>query len=164
MRIIIFVLSILVLASCGGKKEVVKKETPPERKTPIVEVKKVTDDGVLEFLDRFESVVLKHDMTAAVDLMDKDYKKEQHDKFHKGNSEQFLNSFFCDYQTNGQGFKCIKFNEILELKRIEIMPNDGNFTVVYHITGKGGTIKKDLLILVKKENAKTVYGFFGPLG
>jgi len=153
--------------ACSGKKTVVKNNetnTPPPAVAVAPPVKTAQNEGLEGFLQKFEQALVNHDRVAMLNLMDKDYRREQHDKFYKANTEEFLNAFFCNFQTNGQGFKCIKFTDISASNRIEIAPNDGNYTAVYHITGKGVTIKADWLILVKKDGDKIVYGFYGPVG
>jgi hypothetical protein len=161
MRILISLIVLIAFAACSGKKSVAEKETSTKKETPVAKPNP-TMDGLQDFLARFERSVINHDKISMLDLMDSDYKKLQFENNFKGNMDRFIDSFFCNYQTNGQGFKCIRFNDITDLKRIEIMPNDGNYTVVYHVSNKTATIKSDYLVLVKKEANKTVYGFYGP--
>jgi hypothetical protein len=147
--------------SCSGKKTVAKTETPAAAsKTPA---NNQSDGSIEAFLKKFDQAMISHDKVTMLALMDRDYKKDRHDGFYKGNTDAFLDKFFCNYRTDGQGFKCIKFADIEAFKRIEIMPNDVNYTVVYHIAQKEINVKCDWLVMVRKEAGKTVYGFYGPV-
>jgi hypothetical protein len=161
MRILILVTCILGLAACSGKKKVAKNEEAPAKVEAVAEVKAETVSGLNEFLLKFESSSKAHDKTAMLDLFDPEYKVSRHDKELMGNTDKFLDSFFCNYRTDGQGYLCIKFSEVTETKRIEVIPNGSNYSVVYHITGNGATIKTYYLVVSRKEKGKTLYGFYG---
>ena len=166
MRILIFISAVLLLVSCSGKKAVAKNESEPAKESPVaVQPQARPDAGLDEFLTRLEQAMIRHDKITMLDLMDADYRKQQFEKNMNSNIDRFMDSLFCSYQTNGQGFKCVKFNDISEVKRIETMPNDGHFSVTYHVTGKGSTVKCDYLVLVRREGkggSKITYGLYGP--
>jgi hypothetical protein len=163
MRIIIIVICILGLAACSGKKTVAKNEGPAPAVEQVqpVGVNPSTVTGLEEFLQKFESSTKLHDKSAMMTLFDPEYKVRRHDRELKGNTDKFLDSFFCNYRTDGQGYICIKFNEITEAKRIEVIPNGSNYSVIYNISGKEATIKSYYLVLSRREGGKTVYGFSG---
>jgi hypothetical protein len=160
MRTVFYITAIFLLFSCGGPKKTTEN-TSKQPETPVAEKKpKVSMDGTESFLTRLEQSILLHDRIAVMDMMDKDYKKERLEITLKGNTEQFLNDLSCGYQTNGQGSKCIKFNDITQMTRVELVPNNGNYSVAYHITSKEATVKVYWMVTVKKEGGSTMLGLY----
>ena len=70
-------------------------------------------DSELElFIQKFMSAANNRNVDSVMMMMDPAYKMEQHDRFLKGNTKQFLNELFCGNLTDGSGFKCVKFKKI----------------------------------------------------
>jgi hypothetical protein len=160
MRNAIYISAMFLLFSCGSPKKTTEN-TAKQPEAPVAEKKpKVSMDGVESFLTRLEQAILLHDRMAVMGMMDKDYKKERHDVTLKGNTEQFLNDLSCGYQTNGQGSKCIKFNDITQLTRVELVPNGSNYSVAYHVTSKEATVKVYWMVTVKREGGSTMLGLY----
>lgn len=158
----ILVAGFLLLSACHSKKAVEKTTTPTVQKKDTAAVKQLA--GVEEFLQKFEQATLLHNKTLLLDLMDKDYRVEQHDKAMKGNTDQFLNQFYCGYRTDGQGLRCQKYTEITGMTRVELLPNDGNYTATYNVSVKEITVNISWLVMVKKQGKAVTYGLYGAQG
>lgn len=158
----VLLLGSFLLSACHTKKVAEKTNNPTVQKKDTVVAKQLA--GVEEFLQRFEQATLAHNKTLLLDLMDHDYKVEQHDKVLKGNTEQFLNQFYCGYRTDGQGYRCQKYPEITGMKRVELLPNDGNYTATYHVFTKDIAVNISWLIMVKKQGKSVTYGLYGSQG
>jgi len=158
----VLLVGVLMLGACHTKKAAEKTPNPTVQKKDTNAVKQLA--GVEEFLQKFEQATLLHNKTLLLDLMDKDYKVEQHDKVLKGNTDQFLNQFYCGYRTDGQGYRCQKYMEITSMKRVELLPNDANYTVTYHVFTKDIAVNISWLVMVKKQGRTVTYGLYGPQG
>lgn len=160
----ILLAGLFLMSACHSKKtaENTTSTKPTVQKKDTNAAKQLV--GVEEFLQKFEKATLLHNKTLLLELMDRDYKVEQHDKALKGNTEQFLNAFYCGYRTDGQGYKCQKYTEITGMNRVELLPNDGNYTATYHVSVKDITVNISWLIMVKKQGKTVTYGFWGAQG
>jgi len=117
-----------------------------------------------DFLIKFEESVINQDKIGLISLMDPEYKLVQLDGFYNGNTEQFLNEFFCGNELNGDGFKCILFNEITKVERVKILKGEAQYTIVYKIISKDDEIKADWTITVIAEDENIIYGIYGAVG
>lgn len=79
-----------------------------------------------EFLGQFEEAVLKHDLKGVLSFFDEAYRKEQHDQFLQGNTEQFVKDFFCGNTLKTETFSCLSLNEIIKMKRVSLALIDEN--------------------------------------
>src|SRR5688572_4882305 len=68
------------------------------------------------FIVSFQQAVLAGDKAKLMELMDPDYKKVQHDKFHGGNTDRFLNELFCGNKVDQDGFDCISLKKVVDIE------------------------------------------------
>ena len=117
------------------------------------------------FLVRFETAVMNHDEQAVLTFFDETYKKEQHDQFLKGNTEQFLKDFFCGNTTKLETYSCLALNEIKKMKRVSLDLMDENECVVqYKVKAQDRIIILYAAIYRKTYNGLTQWGFVGAVG
>lgn len=122
-------------------------------------------DDLKAFLDKFSTAVLAHDVQQVMDLMDKDYREEQHDAFLKGNTQQFLDEFFCGYDiTDGEKYECIKFNEVSKLEHTTTIPDVDLYIVLFHVTDSDSTIEVTWIVSAIATDGKTNFGMIGTYG
>lgn len=136
-------------------------------------VKKVNTSGekykiskeLNQFLLDFESAAENHKKTALLSLMDKVYKKEQHDEMLEGRTNQFFNEFFAGQQTNGAAFKVLNFEAITSLDFVRINKTDEDtFEVLYIVKTSEYQIKCNWQIKLRIIKGKNVFGMLGASG
>jgi hypothetical protein len=96
--------------------------------------------------------------------MDITYKLEQHDKFHKGNTERFLNELFCGSRIDQEGFKCIPLKKIRSIQLASKGDGDNHINVVFRVGDKKTKIDVLLTVVVTEINGEKVYGIYGAVG
>lgn len=117
------------------------------------------------FLVRFETAVINHDAQAVLTFFDETYKKEQHDQFLKGNTEQFLMNFFCGNTVKLETYSCLALNEIKKIKRVSLDVMDVNECVIqYKLKANDRMIMLYAAIYRKTYNGLTQWGFVGAVG
>ena len=118
-----------------------------------------------KFLDGFISAVTSHNTELVMSLMDADYKKEQHDAFLKGNTQQFLDKFFCGYDpADGETYECMKFKEVSQLKLTSVLPDTGLYIVQFHVTDSDSTVEVTWIVSAKEADGTTTFGMIGTYG
>ncbi len=147
----ILVIVLLLMAGCSvfKSKKTVESAIPHE---------------LQDFLSDFEKAVKSQNNKKILSMMDKEYLTEQHDIFLKGNTSQFLNEFFCGELTNGRGFKCLKFNELKNASKINIIKDLDYYVVMYEISDSEDSIITSWTISVREIKGKIVYGLVGAMG
>lgn len=122
-------------------------------------------DDLKAFLDKFSAAVLAHNTDLVMSLMDEDYRKEQHDAFLKGNTQQFLDQFFCGYDpADGERYECIKFNEVAKLELTSAIPDVDLYIVLFHVTDSDSTVEVTWIVSAKAVDGKTNFGMVGTYG
>ncbi|NOZ34414.1 MAG: hypothetical protein GXO80_03840 [Chlorobi bacterium] len=116
------------------------------------------------FLNSFEQSVASHNVDKLMLLMDKNYKKEQHDDMLEGKTAQFINEFFGGTDVNGSGYKNPKFKNITSIHFTSIQEIENGYTVYYFITTKEYRIDCRWDISVNKTKNGTIYGLIGAVG
>lgn len=118
------------------------------------------------FIEKFKAAVTSHNPDEVMNLMDPDYKKEQHDAFLKGNTLQFLDEFFCGYDpADGETYECMKFAEIASLKLTTVIPDIELYIVLFHVTDSDSTVEVTWMISAKPgDNGETRFGMIGTYG
>ena len=118
-----------------------------------------------QFLLNFESAAENHKKTVLLSLMDRIYKKEQHDEMSEGRTGQFLNEFFAGRQTNENGFKVLNFEAITSLDFASINKTDEDtFDVIYIVKTTEYQIKCHWQIKLRIIKGKNVFGMVGASG
>lgn len=132
---------------------------------PSVLAQEVPTD-LKEFLDKFASAVTSHNAEEVMNLMDPDYRKEQHDAFLKGNTKQFLDEFFCGYDpADGETYECIKFNEVIKLELTTHIPDVELYIVIFHVTDSDSTVEVTWMVSAKPgDDGKNNFGMIGTYG
>ncbi|MBK8807829.1 MAG: hypothetical protein IPO21_14745 [Bacteroidales bacterium] len=149
--LLLFILSVL---GCSSTKN----------STTVKQDSDVTSE-VKIYLAEFEKAVVSHDATKIMQLMDKNYVKEQHDDFLKGRTTQFLNEFFCGNIVNSNSFKCIKYDEIEGLQETNLVKENDYYKVTCEVYSKKIRIKTNCWVIkVTTINGKRVYGLVGASG
>lgn len=122
-------------------------------------------DDLKAFLSRFSTAVLDHNTELVMALMDDDYRKEQHDAFLKGDTQQFLDKFFCGYDpADGERYECIKFNEVMKLEHTSTIPDVDLYIVLFHVTDSDSTVEVTWIVSAITEDGKTNFGMVGTYG
>jgi hypothetical protein len=117
------------------------------------------------FLNKFSAAVLAHNTEQVMALMDADYKKEQHDAFLKGDTQQFLDKFFCGYDpADGERYECIKFNEVIKLEHTSTIPDVDLYIVLFHVTDSDSKVEVTWIVSAITEDGKTNFGMVGTYG
>jgi hypothetical protein len=119
-----------------------------------------------QFLDKFFLAVTSHNSAEVMNLMDPDYKKEQHDAFLKGNTKQFLDEFFCGYDpADGETYECMKFNEVIKLELSSHIPDIELYIVMVHVTDSDSTVEVTWMVSAKLgDDGKINFGMIGTYG
>ncbi len=172
MRSIISVLVLVLSISCSSSKSgsstepTLPKNTPPARTEPVKAVASnppATPD-IEGFLKAFETAVAGKDFNGLFKLVDPAYKKEQHKRMLKGNTEQFLDELFCGNLAVGKGFKCVKVGTVTALKRRHVKKVKDIYEVEYEVTAGGTTIICTWTLRVRQEEGKQLLGLVGAVG
>ncbi len=154
MKYLYLILSIIFISSCSS---VQKLSTTGEKYKVSKEMN--------QFLLNFENAARNHKKTAMLSLMDRAYKKEQHDEMLEGRTDQFFSEFFAGNLVSGKGFKAIPFETINLIKFISIKQTDEDtFDVVYIVKSSDIEVKKQWQIILRNIKGKTVYGLVGAFG
>lgn len=123
-------------------------------------------EDLQQFLETFTSAVVSHNRDAVMNLLDVDYKKEQHDAFLKGNTQQFLDKFFCGYDpTDGETYECMKFKEVSKLELSNVIPDIELYIVMFYVTDSDSTVEVTWIVSAKPDaNGVIQYGMIGTYG
>lgn len=123
-------------------------------------------EALKQFLETFTTAVASHNPDAVMNLMDADYKKEQHDAFLKGNTQQFLDEFFCGYDpADGETYECMKFNEVVKLELSNVIPDIELYIVMFHVTDSDSTVEVTWMVSAKPDaNGVVQFGMIGTYG
>ncbi|PLX01234.1 MAG: hypothetical protein C0594_13700 [Marinilabiliales bacterium] len=119
--------------------------------------------NITKMLNKFENAVLKHNEKKALNYFDDNYKKEQLEDMLKGNTEQFLNEFFCGSTMENQSFKCMKFNQIKSMDLIQIIhqADTNEYFVIYNVSDhKTGAVQCEWTIRIS-DNKPGLVGAVG---
>jgi hypothetical protein len=178
-KTLIFLLSILVFASCTKKKDSTETQptlpsNPPSR---ISSVEKPTNPKIPQatqslnistfqnFFITLKKAVLDKDQVLLMKTIDPEYKKEQHQKMLKGRTNQFINELFCGNLNPGQGFRCLKFKKITGITMVSSKrKNSGNYDVEFEISGDGIKIICNWVVKVRVLEGKKFFGLVGAVG
>ena len=114
-----------------------------------------------EALGDLERAFSRHDKSGALSLMDPEYKAKEHDDLFKGETEHFLNNFFCGKVVGADQYYCQNFAGITGIKRMEVEKGDGRHRVAYRV--KTAEREIDVQVTVTLENG-LVKGFIGSTG
>ncbi len=120
--------------------------------------------NVYEFLEQFEQAVLAGDSDAVLQFMDEGYIDIQLGDLHEGNTERFINEFFCGWLPGQQSFDCIPLNEIESIERTNLSLSDGHGSVSYQIRSGDTVIEPNWTIVASQKNGKRVFGLYGAVG
>lgn len=117
------------------------------------------------FVEKFTEAVLNHNTESIMDLMDVDYKQEQHDAFLKGDTQEFINRFFCGYDvSDGETYECMKLNEISKIEITTVIPDTELYIVLFHVSDQDSTIEITWMISAKPTEGTTLFGMIGTYG
>ena len=154
MKYIYLVLSVILFSSC----------TSVQKLSSTGEKYKVSKE-MNQFLLNFESAARNHKKTAMLSLMDKAYKKEQHDEMLEGRTNQFFAEFFAGSLINGKEFKVVPFETIEIIKFVKIIQTDEDtFDVFYIVESSDFKVKKQWQIVIRNIKGKSVFGLVGAFG
>ena len=132
MKYFLLIFSIIFISSCSS---VQKLGTTGEKYKISKEMN--------QFLLDFESAARNHKKTVMLNLMDKVYKKEQHDEMLEGRTAQFFAEFFAGNLVNDKGFKTVPFETIIIIKFVSIKQTDEDtFEVCYIVESADFKVKK----------------------
>lgn len=157
---LIFVLIVFVAYSFSTVK---KNETFLNEFTEEFSKKKNPED-IQKFLSDFENAVINHDTKTVMSLMDLHYKAEQHDDMLKGNTNQFLNEFFCGSETDNDEFICLDFKDITKIELLNLNKTDDGYQVDYLVSSTNYYIKCNWIITITSSGNILVYGLYGAVG
>ena len=152
MKKILTITLFVIFISCGTSRTYV---TVDNKKLP---------NYMVSFLNEFENASVNYDSGKLIELLDSEYRDEQLNFFHKGNTENFLNELFCGSFVSEAGFKCLMYNSIKQIKFIKAENIQEGYTVYYMVNDGTYEIICSWVVTVKTVNQKTTYGIFGALG
>ena len=154
MKHLYLILSIILISSCSS----IQKINSSGEKFKI-------SRELNQFLLDFETTAKSHSKNGMLNLMDKEYKQEQHDEMLEGRTVQFLNEFFAGRQTNDKGFKVLDFETVTTLDFISINQTDEDtFEVFYIVKTPEYQINCHWQIKLRSINGKKVFGLVGASG
>lgn len=116
------------------------------------------------FIADFISAVKSKNQATIMEFMDLEYKLEQHDKLHKGNTTRFLDELFCGNIVDGTGFKCVKIKKIKDLQLAVKGDGKKNIPVVFRVFEKKTKVDVTLTIVIRIENGVRHFGIVGGVG
>ena len=106
--------------------------------------------GARAVLERFERGVLSHQPQQVLTLMGERYIREQHDRFLRGNTAQFIEELFCGEQEQASAFHCLRFASIDALNQISLKKAPrGSWSVLYAVTGASKRTRQQVTIRVE---------------
>ena len=116
------------------------------------------------FLAGFEKAAEKHKYKKVLAYMDHDHRVEQHDRFLQGRTKQFIDEFFCGYESlTHDGYHNIGLDRVEDLQLIYLEYHAGSWEATYRIlTTDGGTYYYQYLIVWDEERRRL--GFVGAVG
>ncbi len=147
IRFITFLISATIITSCASSKKTV---------SDVVRID--------SFLTKFEKAVLQNDTQALMEMMDADYRKEQHDEMLGGRTDLFLDELFCGNRIDESEFKCFKLKEIVSIQRKKVEETELGHTVKYTLANSYMEITTELLVLKKFVDGRSVFGIEGARG
>ncbi len=168
LSISITVLGVMAIAlnACKSKGSATSTSASTAQTTTVDTSVKQTSTNISElddFLASFEKATLSHNSSEILRHLDKDYKKEQYEKLLKNNTDSFLNKFYSDNQTKGDGFK-IPFKKITKITRLGTTLMSGYFTVNYKVEAGSDAVTLTLAIITKLDKGVVRYALYGPVG
>jgi hypothetical protein len=116
------------------------------------------------FISEFKEAVLAKNKVRLMALMDPAYKMEQHDKFHKGNTDRFLNELFCGSIVGGSGFKCVQIKKVRGIELASKGEGDKTVVLVFQVSEKKIRVDVILTAVMRMEDGVKVYGMRGAVG
>jgi hypothetical protein len=131
---------------------------------PLVALAQKPSPEIMDFLTSFEKAAEDHNRDVLMDHFDKTYKDEQHDAFLGGNTEQFLNEFFCGTLKGGDAFVCPGYMCISGLKLKKAVKKGDGYTLTYLIQTTSGTIKTSWFLQIDYRGKAPRYGMVGAMG
>lgn len=167
LKTLLILFVVVLVQSCGSGKKAASADSVDYVDTAVVSVKPAvlptytTIDG---FFSDFETAVLSHNPQSIIQYMDKDYKKEQHDEFLKGNTTQFLNEFFSGTELNSKNFITSDYTKISKLTRTELQVFKDYYLVTYIIVCDGKSFKCTWTLMMKLNGGTLRYGLYGAVG
>lgn len=96
-------------------REIVKVYHPPAQTDKTVIISH-DEDQALALLQSFKAIVRARAYVNLMDLLHPLYIQKYHDKKYKGNTQRFLEYFFCGEATDLKDFECLDISRITELK------------------------------------------------
>ena len=108
-----------------------------------------------------EQAVLSHDKPAILALLDPDYKTQELMGFRRGNSDTFLNAFFCGKVVNTDQLYCLEFQDILAIRSTGMDIQEEFALVTYTVKSSTHEIETRLKVTLRKGLAP---GFVGSQG
>ncbi len=155
-QVLLFILfcGLFTLSGCFGKK------IPPPPPPPVG----LYNVELQNYLKTLEQTILAHDINGMMELIDKDYVKEQHDKNLEGRTQQFIDELFCGFELNNGPFLCIPFTDVQKANYTAIVDLEDGYRVFYEISSANKTISLDWWITAKIYDGKIVYGIYGAMG
>lgn len=164
ITITVFDVIALALNACKSKSTTaVASKTTTTTVDTTVKQTSTNISGLDDFLASFEKATLSHNSSEILRCLDKDYKKEQYEKLLKNHTDSFLNKFYSDNQTKGDGFK-IPYKKITKLTRMGTVLMSGYFTVNYKVEASNDVVMLSLAIITKLEKGVVRYALYGPVG
>lgn len=163
----LFLFLVLLTQACSSGKKAASAEPADYVDSSVVSVKPAvlptytTIDG---FFSDFETAVLSHNPQSIIQYMDKDYKKEQHDEFLKGNTTQFLNEFFSGTELNSKNFIHTDYTKISKLTKTDLQVFKDYYLVTYHIVCDGKSLKCTWTLMMKLNGDTLRFGLYGAVG
>ena len=157
MRIFTLMLAALGLLACSQTRG----PEPKAPATPEEAAQATADQRLEESLTGFEQATLSHDKRAFMDLVDADYKKVEHDGFFQGVTDNFLNNFFCGQVPGTNQQYCVLFDEISEIRRVELEKGKGSHKITYRVKTPKREIDSRHNLVVERDG---LVGFIGSRG
>lgn len=122
----------------------------------------VTKKEIKVFCNDFSSVIASGDLNKAMNFLDKDYVKTQHDEFLEGRTDQFFSELLAGEDKNGD-FTVPSIKEIKSIKTGKIsLSEDNGAEITFIIILKNGTkIKSEIHLETESKDSMAFVGAVG---
>ena len=148
-------------------------ESTPSTPSEVMPEVNQDEELAIETLSAFKAALKVKDTNALTLLMDPTYFKSQHDKLLSGDTERFLNEFFCGPVLGTQKFQCLNFRALQSLSLTSLIRHtQKGWSVVYHFTASTSEAPQAPITILlsfelverKSELGNRVYRIVGAVG
>ena len=153
----LFTMFFITFSACRTTKEVAINALP------FCTEKNISNE-LCHFLSSFKDAVEQHEKKSLLRLMDQEYKTNQHDRFLKGRTDQFLSEFLAGKKQSDGQYLTPDINKIEQIEFQDITLGIYGYELRFQIHYQHEILENDCLIVIAKKNKQTTLGLVGASG